>query len=767
MPAQPKNKTTAEPNSAEVLPAHRDMRWLIGVFVWLAIFGAIFFSFKLPNFPVTRIDVWRRVPWDLLDLIDPPQPLPAGLSSWGNLPQRIPPLCVAGTSLLGAWATGQLVLRAVCPNVGRRTSERTFFAFALGLSAWSLITLTCGWFGLLSRGLFGSLMGIGLAAEIGLRIVRRQPAPPNDEAADSWRNYNLWLIIIAPFVLCMVLGALLPSTDFDVLEYHFGGPKEYYQAGRIEMLPHNVYTSFPFGTEMLTLLSMVMLGDWYWGAVAGKVVLMSFGPLTALGVYAAGSRWFSARAGVYAAAIHLTTPWTYRISTIAYAEGGLTFYLFASLYAVLIGYEELKSRMPLRRFLLAGLCAGSAMACKYPGVLSVVIPLGLAALAAPITRDDHRKSQTQAAGRLGIMFALGTAITIGPWLVKNTVETGNPVYPLVYSVFGGKDWDADLNAKWKRGHSPNTYSPLDLAEKVMDVTVKSDWLSPFLFGLAPLAFLLKSKRTLVTWLWVYVGYLFLTYWIFTHRIDRFWVPLIPVVALLAGAGATWSQRTPWRITWVSLFAIVSLYHLTMIAGPLSLCGYNAYLIDYNRARQHTEGYYSPGLPRLNRDLPPGSKVLCVGNAVVFAAEFPNVYNTVFDYSIFDQWFATEQPGVPPGEWKLRPVDEIRRKLSDEGITHIYVNWSEILRYRDAGSYGYSDFVTPQRFAELQQMGILGPQWPINDPSGYGPLDQLSPTQLQYVNTWVPSLERSLVMPPNNAATAVYQRYQIFPVVLGE
>ncbi len=56
-----------------------------------------------------------------------------------------------------------------------------------------------------------------------------------------------------PFVVVMILGSMLPSIDFDVLEYHLQGPKEYYQAGRIAFLPHNVYTSMPFGVEMLHL----------------------------------------------------------------------------------------------------------------------------------------------------------------------------------------------------------------------------------------------------------------------------------------------------------------------------------------------------------------------------------------------------------------------------------------------------------------------------------------------------------------------------------
>jgi len=771
LPRKPRQEKAAPPRpvpAEEPAATPFDSRILIGVLLWLALFLIIFFSFKLPNSPFTRLDVWGRVPWDLLDLIDPPEPQPAEVSSWGNLSQRIPPLTVAALILTAAWATGQLLLRVIRPELGGQGSEQTFFAFALGLSAWSLLTLICGCFGFLSRLFFGGVMLAAIAGEVGLRLANRGGQQNRgDDSAPHWRDYNLWLMLTLPFVLCMLLGALLPSTDFDVLEYHFQGPKEFYQAGRITMLPHNVYTSFPFATEMLTLLSMTLLGDWYWGAVAGKVVLMSFGPLTAVGLYAAGARWFTPRAGIYAAAIHLTTPWIYRISTIAYTEGGLAFYLFAALYAVMIGVERFRAAenqpLPVWTFLLAGLLAGTAMACKYPGLLSVVIPLGLAAVILPLLPDKDRSANVAAALKFGVAFGLGTLITIGPWLLKNSVETGNPVYPLAYSIFGGADWNDQLNAKWKNGHSPKTHSPFDLAEKFKDVTVKSDWLSPFLFGIAPLAFLLKDKRRIVVWLWVFVGYLFLTWWIFTHRIDRFWVPLIPVVSLLAGAGATWSRQTVWRVTWISLFACVSLYHLTMITSPLSLCGYNAYLIDYQRARQHTEGYYSPGMPLLNQNLKEGAKVLCVGNAVVFAARFPTVYNTVFDKCVFEKWLAEQQTGVLPGEWKLRPVEEIRQKLREEGITHIYVNWAEILRYRDDGSYGYTDFVTPARFAQLQELGVLGPAWESHDQSAFGRWESLSDTNKADLHRWKPTLRRTVALQPENQPVQAFQRYQIFPV----
>ena len=93
--------------------------------------------------------------------------------------------------------------------------------------------------------------------------------------------------MIAPFVVLMILGSMLPTIDFDVLEYHLQGPKEYFQAGRIAFLPHNVYTNMPFGVEMLHLLGMEVLNDWWWGGLVGQLLVAFFGPATAILIAAA------------------------------------------------------------------------------------------------------------------------------------------------------------------------------------------------------------------------------------------------------------------------------------------------------------------------------------------------------------------------------------------------------------------------------------------------------------------------------------------------
>ncbi|HUG91682.1 MAG TPA: hypothetical protein VML55_12655, partial [Planctomycetaceae bacterium] len=565
------------------------------------------------------------------------------------------------------------------------------------------------------------------------------------------------LVAVAPFVVAMLLGATLPPSDFDAKAYHLVGPKEWFLDGRIAFLPHNVYTSFPFLTEMLTLAGMVLRDDWYRGALVGQAVLASFAPFTAVALYAAGRRWFSPAAGWLAVLVYLTTPWTYRISIIAYAEGGLSFFLFAALLATAVAlqrqssgespaYGQRQGQGQGRMLLLAGLLAGSAMACKYTGAVQSVIPLGLAAVVGACRRVHAPRTDFQSVPhacpawlRLPLFFAAGVALAIGPWLLKNAIQTGNPVYPLAYSVFGGRDWDAELDERFRAGHSsrPDQYTPAHLVANLVDVAARNDWHSGLLFALAPLAFLAKAHRRFAGWLWLYVAYLFLAWWLLTHRIDRFWVPMIPVVSLLAGAGAAWCGRRAWKLACGTTIAAGVLFNLAFVSTALA--GNNAWLGDLDRLRSQSEEF-APSIAVLNGlydagRLPAGSKTLLVGDAQVFDARFPHVYNTVFDRSLFEQWFGERDPAAPDG-WRLADAAGIRRRLAAAGITHVAVNWQELLRYRT--TYGYTGFVAPSRFAALQEQGLLDP--PVALLVSRARVDELPPDVQQQLDAWATELK---------------------------
>jgi hypothetical protein len=752
---------------------------LVLALVWLGLFSGWFYSFGLPNNrPAERWMVWSALPFDLLDLLDPPTAEPPALPwSWLNLAQRLPFLAVAVFIWTAAVCMGRLELRALRLFSLFDRAERLFFAACLGLSTLSLLMLGLGLAGWMSRWPLLIALLIVMLAEL-VRVPRtwsrhgrvfdrkhghtadvETAAPVNNAAKSSWLP---WIVIgiVTPFVFCMLLGAMSPQTDFDVIEYHLGGPKEWFLQGQITRLPHNVYTSFPFLTEMLVLSGMVLYGDWNWGALAGQATIAGFAPLVAIGLYAtAARRWFSVQAGWLAALIWLTTPWVYRISIIAYAEGGLACYLFAA-FAISLrivwpdeyasqttaGDQPRPSNQPLALYSVCGFLAGSAMACKYTGLISVIIPVGLL-IAGVTARQALKTADLRRMFLTGVAFALGLLVAIGPWLLKNTLETGNPVFPLAYSIFGGKGRDASMNEQWKRGHSSH-YASLsdwiwDWPVKLIDVVANNDWHSVLMFAFAPIA-LLAVWRQKVWLIWAFVGWQFLTWFLFTHHIDRFYVPMFPVVALLAGCGASWLwTRTPGRWCGGVLIAASLAFNVWIMQN---IGGFNAGRTDLRAAENLV---VSPSQRWLNGEfatgrLPTDFKVLCVGEAALFHAKFPYLYNTVFDRSLFEQCFADKSP------------EESREWLSQRGITHVLVNWSEILRYREPGSYGYTDFAHPDTFAKLQTAGLLGPALPLPDAASFVPVND---AKRQQVADWAPSL--GVMLGDRPAIKAV----QVFPVRL--
>src|SRR5262249_25234403 len=139
-----------------------------------------------------------------------------------------------------------------------RYPEWLALSYGLGAALLGVITLIVGrvgwldpWFIRIGLAILASLPIIRLGLRpVGVNRQVEESLPPDpsrsaEEAPPAAFPGDplAWLLglLIAPFVAVTLLGSMLPATDFDVLEYHLEGPKEYYQAGRIEFLPHNVY----------------------------------------------------------------------------------------------------------------------------------------------------------------------------------------------------------------------------------------------------------------------------------------------------------------------------------------------------------------------------------------------------------------------------------------------------------------------------------------------------------------------------------------------
>jgi hypothetical protein len=599
------------------------------------------------------------------------------LSHMENLPDRIPVLAAAGLIFLAALGLGELVLSALRLRAWARPLEHTALAFGLGTAGLGVLTLLVGRVGLLNPWLFR--VGLGLMALAGLGVSKPWKLSRPSINAD---HALLTTLVVAPFLVIMLLGSMLPAIDFDVLEYHLQGPKEYYQAGRISFLPYNVYTSMPFGVEMLHLLGMEVMGDWWWGGLVGQFLVALYAPAAAVLVAGAAGRAAGPTAAWFAAIVYLSTPWIYRIAVISYVEGPLCYYHAALLWAAIVGWTDRSlARGPL--WALLGLLSGGAMACKYPALISAVIPFGLLALA------DSWRSRS---ARPLLAYVLGWSIVMGPWLLKNVVDTGNPVYPLGYQVFGARHWDEARELQWAHAHGPHPPTWKALWSSIVDVAGRSDWQSPLYVAFAPLALLWPGSRKLVLTLGGYAAFLFLTWWFLTHRLDRFWLPMLPCLAILAGVGADWTNDRAWGILRALILAFALLCNF--IDCSTALTGLNEWTGSLAHLRKDIPRRLNRPLAAIDRMLPPQAKILLVGQAAVFHVDHQVLYNTVFNPETIELLASGQAP------------EAFHRTLKERGITHVYVDWKEIKRHRDPAGYGFTDFVTRERFAEWVAAGVL-------------------------------------------------------------
>jgi hypothetical protein len=619
------------------------------------------------------------------------------LSHVGNLPQRLPIVLAAGLIVGAGVALGALILRALGLRSRWSRLERLGVGFGLGMTGLGLFALLMGRAGWLTPWTAKIGLVVPLLASAALLMRDRVKGATGSDfgtreeartgsGTNPWHPAVVgWLLLVVPFLVVMALGSMLPTIDFDAIEYHLEGPKEYFLAGKIQFLPYNVYTCMPFGVEMLHLLGMHVVGDWWWGALAGQLVVASFAPMAGLMVGLTAWRWGSPRAGWVAAVVYLTTPWIYRLAAIPYVEGPLCFYHATLAWTAGMAWTEQRGR----EWLVVGLLAGGAMAIKYPALISAVLPFGVVALVASWKAKSTRPT---------LAFSLGVLLVMAPWLLKNVVDTGNPVYPLGYRVFGGRDWDAEREAKWTNAHGPKPVEWDAFKASSLEVAARSDWQSPALFALAPLAFLRRESRRIAFAIGGYVIYLFLTWWFLTHRLDRFWLPLLPGLAVLAGLGADWTRGRGWT----ALVALVLTVSIASSVAQISTdaVGFHKWTGDLEALRRDVPRMVTRGPHWADIETPPGAVVLMVGQAQAFHMNHRVVYNTVFDRDIFES--------IDRG----RSPEEVRAELNRRGITHVYVDWSEIARYRSPGNYGFTDYVTPDRFARLVAAGVLSRARPM-------------------------------------------------------
>jgi len=599
---------------------------------------------------------------------------------------------------LGWWILGLLRL----PDAPLRW--QLVLAAGLGMGALVLLVLLLGLLGILQRSVWVGILAVsalGCVVRAGIYVHQTQGRSDSRQAIEWRPGHLLWLPAVG-FLLIALLVAVLPpglnwgdeAGGYDVLEYHFGGPKEYWLAGRIIPLPYNIYTYFPFNAEMLYLLAFVIKGGPYDGVYLAQLLNASLAIWAVVAAWLAG-RELGSTQGLVAGALMATCPWLTYLSGVAYVENGL---LFASMLtlAVLVRMWE---RPACRRgtwFLLAGLLAGLACGFKYIAAVMIALPVGLVIAWVGWTARPRQP--------LGVLlFVVGAAITFCPWLARNSRWAGNSVFPLAHRTLGYRAglWDDTLAARWDRAHTAGP-DEADLARRLgrlwQRVLAEPNY-GPAIFLAAllgvPAAF--GSRRGLAVGCLIVLAVQAVTWLTATHLFARFGVPVVVPLVVLAAVG--WSSVSHARTSMVLRAAMI-----VVVAGgaAVNLVHVGRLYYDHTRdANGRRRGWF--GLTRemaesdpINRYTPArGTTVWMVGEARAFYVARPYFYHVVFSRDPLADFAQTGPTGHQLLDW-----------FRQRGVTHVYIGWSEIERFRRPGNYGWHDAVNETLFASMRSAGAI-------------------------------------------------------------
>jgi len=614
------------------------------------------------------------------------------------------------------------------------------FALQVGVGLGLMLTLShlMGWAGLLSgqvgrwAGLGTILIGAALALQQTHRSLRGGGWEPRVSPLGLLSAIGIAVLLVAA---CAPPGIHWASEfgGYDVLEYHLQLPQEWLFGGRLRPFEHNVYSFLPSymeaaylhlgaatsgGRQSIGQLPVLVEGEGY-RLIACQLLHAGFALVAAWLTARLSRRLAGAAAGPVAFGLAILTPWTVVTGSMAYNEMTMLAMLAAGLLAAC------ETGLPAwRRGVMCGLLVGVAASVKPTGLLFVGVPVGVMLLALARVREWP--------AMIGAGCVVGLAV-LGPWLARNAIACGNPVFPFAASLFpnelgGTGHWTGEQVARYMAAHrfdgsllervrllvapDPGAAAGAPNAHRGM---MHGQWGFLFPFALLGAGLLLKRPRPvwreLLPFPLALLGaglVLQVVLWLFTtHLQSRFLLPLLVPAAVLAAAGLTTITSHPRARLLISAVPLVIQLVFTVNTFLAERGGQpNVGLANGVGVRT---GEFFDGLPSqevagvlercppelfVNLALKPGTRVYLLGDATPLYFTRPVIYQTTYDTSPLS--------GVEVSEW-----NRVFRSL---GVDVVLVNLSEIARLEKSG--WNPPGVTAARVTQWMQehsMPLLPPQ----------------------------------------------------------
>jgi len=506
-----------------------------------------------------------------------------------------------------------------------------------------------------------------------------------------------------------VLWAATPPYSPDEAIYHLPVTQVFVERGRVFPLTDNFSGNLPFLIHMLYAVCLMAKTD-----IAAKLLSLLLAVVSAFGVYAFCARFLSRRVGALALFAFFAAGMVVEIAVTARIDVTLAGMLFLATGA-LVTYLETGERAWL---VASALLAGFSLGIKYSagiwllciGVMFCVERLRKRIPLAVITRD-------------GLLFIAVALATSAPWFVKNAVWFHNPVYPFFTGEVAGfengspryftAEDERKIAAHFEQSRKENPEAVAAIEKNMADraarrperhplrfweyftrpnnYNVADPTLSPnYLFLCVPLLLLARRSRWVVWLLVISAGFFLLT--VRTVWVARYLLPLYPALTVVAAyALEDIAERIGKYFRHARLLAavFVSGALITVLAqGGYQLAVKKAWpFVNGTLSRQEfltsARGDYRM-LDTVNRQLPPGGRVLMIGAQLSYGLNHPHI----------------SDGGWTSVEWRKllsshASFEEIHQALKNEGVQCViyYPNLFGFVAYIGAEGSGPSGDVS--------------------------------------------------------------------------
>ena len=337
-----------------------------------------------------------------------------------------------------------------------------------------------------------------------LRTIREIASSLCELAAERDRNAFatlLWILLLVS-VIFNILFNYAPPTGDDELIYHLNLPQKYLLHGKIFNIPEDPLSYFFLTLNLLYIPLMAIKS-----VLAAKLLSVAFGIFNMALVYLLTSTFIGKRYALLAAVLFYTAPLTTGLSGTGRIDAGVTFYTLLALWSFL-KYSRAMLKAENTWFILFAVCSGILATSKMTG------PFFIAAFAIMLVAVlIAKKKGVSGTAQTVVIYGLTTLLFILPWLIKNTIWTGNPLYPA--RISSRLPYDEGFY------HIVLTHfntSPIIEVIKTYffsTITGTGYMIAAFL----PLYFILKKKNPTINAMLIFAGLLISISWISGYALD--------------------------------------------------------------------------------------------------------------------------------------------------------------------------------------------------------------------------------------------------------